>query len=110
MQAARLGCGLGRAAALAETNLSPISQAGLSQAPLFLPASSASPFSALPRPAPAPEDRGGRRGGVVNLPDGPGPREGAGWGQDRVLIEAKGVAPSYLGGWLKVVASLQSRA
>lgn len=41
---------------------------------------------------------------MVNLPDGPGPREGAGWGQDRVLIEAKGVAPSYLGGWLKVVA------
>lgn len=53
---------------------------------------------------------------MVNLPDGPGPREGAGWGQDRVLIEAKGVAPSYLGGWLKggghpqQLASLQSRA
>lgn len=77
--------------ALAETNLSPISRAGLSQAPRFLPASSTSPFS-LPRlPGPLPPGTE-----VGDQPAGPDLRDGTGSGHGRTRSRPEEVAAGPL--------------
>ena len=74
-------------AAPAETNLSPINRAGLSQAPRFLAASSAFPFS-LPRP-PGPLPPGTE---VGDQPAGPDLRDGTGSEQGRTRSRPEEVA------------------